>query len=190
VQVGANRRFGQRTGLGLSYSYVRWPELLRNEYPDATLAEIAAYRVERTGFSGWHRFSDRVRLNAHVAFWNDRDASGVNGDLQLGLSDVLWDRGTFTTTLFRAGGKFSDGLGLRLRGDRALGPGNLGATWEVVNYEQQDFLGSQGNLLQHVIGLGYTWTFSRHWNAALDGEARFGDQQGSLILSFLIERRW
>jgi hypothetical protein len=187
--LNLSHRFEAKAGLSVFASHFKYPELLRDEFDELTAQELADNAVSRVGVSGWRQLTERVRLNGRVDSWSDEDGSGGSADVRVDLRDLLYDRGTVSLGVFTTDGQFSSGNGLRLSATRRLEDGFLRATWDATDYEQAGFLGDQRSLLHHVLRVNWDKSIGRKLDLSLYVEDRFGDEQGSLAVGVLLQRR-
>lgn len=184
------RRFGAAGAVSVLASKNRYPVLLRGglqELPDDILRRG---RSRRTTLSGWTRITDLDRLTARADQWSDQDGNGVGGELgwQRTLGAGTFDR--IELAGFSREGRYGDVIGLRAgTGGPALG-GRWRAHVDVGQYEQADFTGELEDLLQNSLLLGWDGALGEDWFLSLTGSYRFGDEQDTIALGFLLQRRF
>ena len=185
LRVGATQRIGDASGVGASFSHVRWPELLRREFaPSLTPEELDENQVDRASLSAWHGFSRRWRVHGRVDAWSDQDDDGTNGELGLAVRDLLWSQGEVGITAFYADGTYSSGPGARLSATRAFARGAWTLGYEWVEYDQKGFVGTQETLAHHGIYGTLDLELGERWDLSLFGDRRFGDELDGYSLGF------
>jgi hypothetical protein len=187
--VNGSYRWESGNGVGIFATHFRWPELLRNEFDDLTALQISDHKTTRIGMHGWRRLSDAVRLNARLDRWSDQDDSGGSGDLRVSLRDLLFDDGEVSVGIHQISGKYSDGLGVRVRADRRFSSGHLGLSWDGTNFEPEGPSGSAASLQHHTLRANYDWSIGSSWSLSLFVENRLGDEQDSLTAGFFLQKR-
>ncbi len=189
AQIQASWRVAVRSGLSVFFSHVRYPEMQRIEFASLTPEQILDDHVERVGLSGWHEMSDTVRVNARVDAWQDQDDSGNSGEIGAGFRDLLYDHGEVSVAFLQTQGSFSSGPGFRVSANRAFGDRYANLTYSFMDFEQKDFTGEQSQLAQHALFGSIDLPLGSRWDLSLFGEQRFGDEQDSYSLGFLLQLR-
>ena len=191
LTVNATHRTKGGDGVGLFAVDLRLPELLRDELGPIEVDSIADFHLTRYGVHGWKELGDGVRLRGRLDRWRDQEDSGDGGALDLELDDLLFDDGRVSLGIFDTGGKFSSGLGFRLRAERRLEDGGrLFAGFDTVDYEQDGIVDGLQTLGQQALRGGYETFLGDHWFLSIDVEHRTGDDSGSNSLGFLLRRRF
>jgi hypothetical protein len=190
LQFAANYRVDTKTSLGVSATHVRWPVLLRNELPPATLDTIADGQVDRAGVYGWRDISEHGRLSARLDHWTSNLDAGTGGELDYALRDVLYQHGEVSAGLFANEGEFTSLDGARISANKSAGTGFWTLTYELAQNDQADFNGTQSSLLQQVIRATWDGEIGDGWDLSVNVDERFGDQQGSTALGFWLQRRF
>jgi len=190
MQFDARHRSDAGNGAGIFASYLRWPDIQRNEFQTLPDDQIENNKVARIGANGWLRTSGKTRLHTRVDYWEDQDDTGGSGSLRWSLRDILYERGEVSFEVYGSQGKFSDALGVRIYANRRLDHGYLNLYWDSTNFEQTDFIGSQEELLQHRLGFSYDTTTLKKWDLSFWGEKRLGDEQDSWSAGVFLQRRF
>jgi hypothetical protein len=185
--VNATHRTSGGHGLGAFFSHFAWPALERDEFPDVTAQQIMDNENTRLGLDGWYQATQSTRLNARADAWSDQDDSGGSGSLRVTLEDLLYRDGQVALEGFFTGGKFSDGVGLRASLWKYLERGSLSASWSSTQFDQS---GIDEELMQHVLRFQGDLTLGEKWFLALYLESLFGDDQDTLSIGFLLQRRF
>jgi hypothetical protein len=183
-------QFDNGLSLGLNASQFRWPELLRLELPPITSTTLSDGVVTRVGVSASKNVTKKLRLSGRIDEWHDQDNSGYNGELRAGLRDTLFERGEVSVSAFSAQGLYSDFSGLRLGAMRWNEWGSWRVDFEAAQAQQDDFSGSQADLLQYVARAGIDFALGSLWSLSLSAESRFGDEQDALAAGFFLQRRF
>jgi len=182
------RRFGRAGAVSVLASENRYPFLLRDGVQDLPEDILRRGRNRRTTLSGWTRVTDDDRITVRVDRWSDQEEDGVGGELgwQRALGGGALDR--LELAGFSREGRFGDVVGLRAgTGGPALG-GRWRAHVDVGRYEQADFTGELEELLQNALLLGWDGALGDDWFLSLTGSYRFGDEQDTIALGFLLQR--
>jgi hypothetical protein len=188
--LGLTWRANPTSGLGLTLSHRKIPELLRDELQDFETATIRDAEFDRIALNGWTNVSAKVRLDGRVDHWSDQSDDGTAGELAAAFRDLLWDRGEVNTALFYSQGSYSSGPGLRLTASKSFGRSAASLGYEYVDYEQKGFLGEQQQLAQQALFGTFDLPLTDSWDLSLLGDKRFGDSQDSWSLGFLLQTRF
>ena len=190
LHLSGNYRFESGNGVGLGISQVRWPELQREEFTALPPGELRDSELTRLYLHGWRKLAEKVRLSARADTWEDEEDSGSGGELRLGWRDLLIQDGEIGFELFTQDGSFSSVVGGRVTATKATGENYWNVAWEIADYEQDGFGGSQETLLQQDVRIGWDRAFSSGWSLSLTADQRFGDEQDALTLGFFLQRRF
>jgi hypothetical protein len=183
--VNATHRTPAGHGLGLFVSRFRWPELLRNEFPDVTAAEIAAARTTRGGADGWLALGAHTQLYGRAEAWSDQDDSGGGGRVRLTWRDLARRGDVLLLESFTHSSKFTRALGLRVSARRRLERAAYELSLDSTLFEQD---GVDEELLQHAARGGLELTLGSRWFLAVYAESRFGDDQDALSVGLSLSR--
>lgn len=184
----ARHRTDAGNGAGVFASYLRWPDIERDEYQGLTDEQIDKNKVGRVGANGWLRTSKRTRLHTRGDFWKDQDDSGWSGSLRWSLRDILYKKGEVSFEVYGSEGKFNNAAGGRIYANRRFNYGFLNLYWDSTNFKQDNFDGSQGELLQNRVGFSYDTVTLKKWDISLWGEKRLGDEQDSWSMGIFLQR--
>lgn len=187
LYAGVGHRW-DRTGVNLTLSKLRFPELLRREYDPITLEQLVDNEVDRISLSGWRRVTDDVRVRARIDNWSDEDSSGGGGSVGVSVADLVGARSRADFELFTNQGQFSDVFGGRMAFGWHTDAGFFDVGFEHGVYEQADFDGSQGELSQDRLRASWDLQPGEDWDLSLYAENRFGDEQSSNTLGFFLQR--
>ena len=190
LHLNGSYRFESGNGFGLGLSRILWPELKRQEFTPLTAGELVDSELTRLYVHGWRALSKDVRLSGRADTWTDEDDSGAGGELRLGWRDLLIRDGELGFEIFSNDGAFSSATGGRVTATKASGRNYWNLSWEIAEYRQSGFAGSQENLLQQDVRLGWDRTFESGWNVSVSADQRFGDEQNALSLGFFLQRRF
>lgn len=190
LHLAANGRFDTDTGAGVQVSRIRWPELLRREFAALPPAQVADSEVTRVSANAWRRLGRDVRVSARVHRWEDEEDDGGGGEARISLRDILYDEGEVTLAAYTNDGSFGDVVGARIGASRAWSRGFGTASWETAVHERAAAFGGQQDLLQHVLRLSWDADLGDGWTLAVQADERFGDDQDSRTLGFVLQRRF
>ena len=185
IFANATHRTSGGHGVGLFLSRFRWPDLLRNEFPDVTAQDITNTASTRYGIDGWLALSAKTQLYGRLDAWSDQDDSGSGGRARVTWRDVLTQGDSFVLESFANGGKFTSSVGVRASTRRRLEHGSADLSWDTTRFEQD---GVDETLLQHALRGGLEFSLGTSWFLALYAESRFGDEQDALSVGFLLQR--
>ena len=188
AHLSATKRFSGTGGVSLFATHLRFPDLLRNEFPTVTAQELDRFENTRFGLSAWRRVAEDVRLSGRADTWSDDEDDGHSGELRLGVRDRILKDGEVAAALFLADGKFTTVSGLRLTANRRVGRGYWTLGWESGLYEQDGFVGGQEELWQHVLRGTWDRPLGKDWDLSLWGDQRFGDEQEATTIGILLRR--
>ncbi|MDZ4773849.1 MAG: hypothetical protein SGI72_12030 [Planctomycetota bacterium] len=188
--VALSWRVSTASGLGLTLSHRKIPELLRSELQDFDPATIRDSKLERIALNGWTSVSAQVRLDGRVDRWSDESDDGTAGELGAALRDFVWDRGELRASVFYSSGTYSSGPGGRLTASKSFERASASFGYEYVDYEQKGFAGDQRQLAQQSLFGTVDFPVSERWDLSLLGDRRFGDNQDSWSLGFMLQTRF
>lgn len=190
MQVSTSWRTTNTSGLALSLSHRRIPELLRSEFQSTSTDLVKNGKLDRIALNGWMNATERIRVDGRVDHWRDQDDSGSTGEVGAAVRNLFADESEFRASVFYADGSFSSGPGFRVQYSQGFGRvyGNLG--YEFSDYEQKDFTGEQKKLGQHTVFGSLDLPLFASWDLSLLGEDHFGDEQDSYTLGFLLQTRF
>lgn len=185
-----DQRFGNSAGASIYGSYFNWPELLKNSFPTPPPQTISDQQVSRGGVSGWARVSKGVNVYGRFDGWSDNLNSGTFADLRVDMRDLLYDQSELSVGVYDTQGSFSDGLGARIRHTHWIGATTIRLAYETVRFDQSGFLGTQSQLLQHILRLGVDSRLARDLDLSGEVAQRFGDEQDSLTMGLRLTWRF
>lgn len=177
---------GERSGVTLTHNTIRFPELLRNEFPTSTLEDLSEQAVSRTGVRGWHELGPRLRLDGRFEVWDDDDEDGTVVEARGTLRDAFFEGGRVSAALFSNEARFRDATGLRLRWTQPVGVALWRAEYNVTDFDADDV----ESRVEHVVRGGLDRPFGEGWSLAAHLEHRFGDEQDAQAAGFTLRRRW
>ncbi|QDV05260.1 hypothetical protein Poly30_07560 [Planctomycetes bacterium Poly30] len=183
-----SRRIGKYSGVSLSSSMNRYPSLLRNGIQDLGSSIITDGSNRRVSLSGWTRLSDVDRINVRADQWADQSSSGAGGEFGWGhqLDGPRIQR--INTSVFYREGRFGAVKGLRTGIGGPLSGGSWRADLDAGLFGQARFDGSQADLFQGALSLGWDGIIGADWLLSLTTAYRFGDEQDAVSLGFLLQR--
>lgn len=175
-------------GVQMSYSRIRFPELLRSEFLPVTAEQIADNQTDRIAISGWRRVGRDVRLHGRVDHWTDQDGSGSGGEVRVDVNDLFVGRSRSGLSIFGNEGRFSSVIGTRLSFGRTTNWGLWNLSWEIAKHENDSFSGDQEKLLQHRLRGSWDFHSQGGWSWSLFSNYRFGDEQDSQTLGVFLQK--
>ena len=192
LHLAANWRFESERGFGLSATHVKWPEFERDEFPEASLADLAEAEVTRLGANAFTAVGRRLRLRGRADVWEDEDESGTSGELELARTNAPSSRGYGEVALavFANDAKWLSVYGARISTRRRAGGFGWRLSYEAAFFDTGDFGDFENEELQHLARVGIDREFGRAWSLSLDGDARFGDDQSGYALGLNLSRRF
>jgi hypothetical protein len=190
LQTQGSWNFHREGGVGFSASHRRIPELLRDEFSTASTDFVKDGRYDRAGINGWKALGTRGRAFANADLWQDQDDSGERGEIGLAWRDLLYKGGEVGASVFTVDGSFSSGDGFRVSANKAFARAFGTLAYEFTNYDQKGFAGTQSTLAHHAVTGTIDFDLGRRWNLSLLGDKRFGDEQDSYSLGFLLQVRF
>ena len=170
-------------GLGVNASRVRFPQLLREEFPGISDDEIRNSQTDRIGMNGWYRYDRDLRLRARVDTWNDEDSSGTSGELGASLRDYFYEGGEVSASVFANEGRFSTSKGLRLGASRAIPRGSVRFSYELNDIDQDGV-----DLLQHALTASLNRQLKSGWSVDLFVQGQLREEQNSIALGVSIQK--
>ncbi len=188
--VGLTWRVNPKSGLGLTLSHRKIPELLRSEFQDFDAVFVRDSKLDRIALNGWTSLSQKVRLDGRLDHWSDQDDDGTAGEVGASFRDMAWDRGEIRTSAFYSDGTYSSGPGMRISGSRSFGRASASLGYEYIGYEQKDVTGSLGKLAQQSLFGTLDLPVFDAWDLSLVGDKRFGDSQDSWSVGLMLQTRF
>jgi len=189
--VRASRRWDGGTGLDLTWSHLRFPELLRGEFQPVTLAELADARNDRLALAGYTPLSEDLLLRAEVGAWDDEDDSGGDAELGFELEDLFVEGGQGRAAVYGVDGRFSEGVGARVGFGRQLGRQHWDVDYEVSEQHEKDFDVGFADVLQHWLRARWGISLEHGWDLSLGAGLRLWDQdERSTHLSVYAQKRF
>jgi hypothetical protein len=167
---------------------VRFPELLRLEFPPVGAEELADGHVERAGVNGWTRISRRTRLDARAGVWSDEEDSGNDAELRFALQDVVWEHGELSLAVFATEGQFDSAIGARVRAVRRFERDFLALAYDVADREFADFTGPEDSWLQHSVQLTWDRPLGDDWDLSLYVQDQLRDDLNAITLGVTLRR--
>jgi hypothetical protein len=178
------------SGIGVTYSHRRIPEILRSEFQTYDAQTVRDGQLDRVTFNGWFQATPRVRFDARADEWSDQDDSGSTLEVGTSMRDLLYREGEVSASVFHADGSFSSGPGFRVQASKAFGRASTSLGYTYVDYAQKDFTGQQSQLAQQALFGSFDFPLSERLDLSLLGERRFGDAQDAYTLGFLLQWRF
>jgi len=181
-------RLGPSRGLGLHFSRIRWPQLLRREYLPSFESQVRGDWVMRYGLSAWQEWGRTVRLDGRVGHWEDQDdRAGTTWDLRLALRDLLYDSGEVTLSIYDTNGVFTSGLGGRVGLSRRFSRGFMTVAYDIGGYS---YTAEPGNSMQHGLHATFDYDLTPTTAISLSTDYWLGERQNSFGLGLFVQRRF
>ena len=190
AHLSARYQPSREWGLSTALSHVRWPVMLRNDLPPATVATLADGQVDRASLNAWRDFGSDLRVSGRLDTWSTQDDDGLGGEARVGKRDWLWEQGELWGALFTMDGERSDVAGLRLGASRWTSAGSFQLNYEYARYDQAQTFNSLETLVQQTVRATWDFALGRYWSASLRGELYFGDQQDATAAGLWLQRRF
>lgn len=191
TQLHVNAGYNQDAyGFSLFGSRIRVPELLRIEFQGFTPEQIDTSKVRRLGLSSWVALSNSIRLRGRANSWEDENDTGGGGELGIDLTNLLYEGGQVSFAVFANNGGFSSGSGIRASASKRAPRGFFRLSYDITNYEQSNFLGSQEEILHHSIFASYDTSLGDDWSLSLYIQSQLREEQDSLGAGITLQRRF
>jgi hypothetical protein len=186
----AARRFESGNGYDLTYTLLRFPELLRNEFTKVATTQLTDDETDRLSLDGWYHLDLDRRLSGRVSAWRDEDESGSEFEVGLDVQDFVLDRSLATAAMFLNHSRFADSYGTRLAWRRDLDAGHWSVHGELARNRQEGFSNNfddlpivRGRLTRgfrtisgwdvELYAEGTTWDQDHAWSIGLFGQRTF-----------------
>ncbi len=191
ARLSATWRATADDGLGASWSRIRWPELLRDEYAVVSDELVRDGQVDRVSLWAWQQWSQTWRTDERLDLWNDQDDSGATWEIEARASDWAWDRGSVGVAFNVADGSYSSGPGVRVSADKQWDELHGAFGWSWAQYEEKDFEPLDDSILsQHFLYGTLDWALSESWDLSLRADRRFDDAVDAWSAGFLLSTRF
>lgn len=180
-------RINPRTGVGAHVTYLRWPDLLRNEYRPILDTYVQRNRVFRGGVYGWRELTELIRLDVRVDEWFDQDDNGTAWDL--GVAFRKWPISEMELILgvYDTDGLYSSGLGGRVTVLRRFAKGYCSLGYDVGGFQ---YTPMTMDFLQHAVRLAMDVNLTSTVSCSLTGTYAFGNQQEALSAGVFLQKRF
>lgn len=191
ARLSATWRATDDDGLGASWSRIRWPELLRDEYAAVSEDLVADGQVDRWSLWAWQEWNPTWRTDERLDLWSDQDDSGATWEVELRAKDWAWDRGSLALAFNVADGSYSEGPGVRVSADKQWDDLHGAFGWSWSQYEEKDFEPLDDSILaQHILYGTLDWALSESWDLSLRADRRFDDAVDAWSAGFLLSTRF
>jgi hypothetical protein len=186
--LSTNRHYPGGSGLGLTYSSFRFPELRRKEFAPLDAAELADDETQRLWIDAWKPTSSDTRLTGRVGTWRDEDETGGDFEAGLEVEDWVLDRSLATLTLFGTNGKFSDAGGVRVAYSLYTATGHWDLFSEVSRRRQDNFTSDLQDLPLYRLRLSHGFRMPRGWDVNLYAEGKSWQEEHAVSVGFYMQR--
>ncbi len=184
----SGRGFGNSARLEVIYNHLAWPELLRDEYAPAVLADVVDDHVDRLSVDGWLLLDPRTRLHGQVGGWIDEDETGGDAEAGADIDDLLSEDSHTDLTVFGTLGEFGSLAGARLTHGQRAGIARWDAYYEITSNDQYGFSSNYDDILQQRLGADVGYFPPSRWSFSFHTEAVLWDDDGAWSVSLYISR--
>lgn len=191
ARLSATWRATADDGLGASWSRIRWPELLRDEYASVSDELVRDGQVDRYSLWAWQEWNPTWRTDERLDLWNDQDDSGATWEVEARAKDWAFDHGSLALAFNVADGSYSSGPGVRVSADKQWDELHGAFGWSWTRYEEKDFEPLDDSILaQHILYGTLDWALSDSWDLSLRADRRFDDAVDAWSAGFLLSTRF
>ena len=180
-------QFDPGHGVGAYLTYLRYPQLLRQEYSPLVEEEIVEDRPLRYGLYTWQQLGTCVRLDGRIDQWHDQQVSGINWDAGVTLRDLLFSNGDVALSVYQVDGLYSSGPGVRLSAHRCFGNWSGYLAYDVADYQ---FNNRSVALVQQSVRANVDVVLPSAWSLTFSGDYNFGQHQNALQVGTYLQRRF
>jgi hypothetical protein len=181
-------RFRPDRGVGVHFSQIRWPQLLRREFLPVFVRQMRSDWVMRYGLFTWRELTETLRLDGRLDHWEDQDRqAGTTWDVRLALRDWLFERGEVAVSIYDTNGIFTSGLGGRLSLHKYFAQGSASVSYDLNGYES---LAGPENVFQQAVRATLDCNLGSGRSASLFANYWFGARQDSLALGLFLQKRF
>ncbi len=189
-QTNANWSLNFNHGASLYIDYFRMPEIGRPAFLPVGVATLLREYTFRTTLRTWHRVNKTVRMDFTVAPWTDNDQDGINAEVGVSLSDLLYERGAVKLDVFQREGTYNEGYGARL----ALSGYTLATNWrfsyELSRFSNKQQLIADDTSLHHAITGSLDWNVYATTDLLFNADYRTGDNINSQSVGIYLQTRF
>jgi hypothetical protein len=184
------RTWKSGSGFDLTYTHVRFPELLRQgEFlPPANAADIANDRNDRIALNAWWFVIEQLRLHMHASGWQDEDEEGGAGEFGFEVRDFVVRASRFDVTAFVGVGQYEDAYGVRGSYGRYLERGYWELLYEAANHHEQDFPSNLNDILHHRARGSFGLFLPSGWDITLYVEVRLWDVEAAWVMGMTVQK--
>lgn len=137
--VTATRLWDSGDGVVLSYDWLRFPDIDRNEFLFVNADQIRGDRFWRAGADGWHYLDGGDRVSGGFSVWQDEDEAGTEFEASYDAQNFLLSRSLTSVLLFYNASRFADSFGVRGSLRRELDNGHWSLSGEAARNRQNGF---------------------------------------------------
>lgn len=188
--LATNWRANDVIDFGLHTSTHRWPQLLREDWAFLPVSLIRDGHVERVSPRVGVRVSDALRLTGRFDLWRDQDRDGMSADVGMDLRDAFGSGFDLGASVYLADGAWQSGPGMRVRASRSFDWGMLGLRAEIASWESSGLVTGSESFTLGRAGFDLDFVLGPDWNALVDGELVFGDDQDGYVFGIFVQRRF
>lgn len=188
LHLYANWRPSRKTGVSANLNRVHWPDLKRDEIVPPPGSEPTDPFSQRTSLRLWRELSREVRLTGRGDLWRNDQDNGAGAELRVDWRELLWESGRVSARIFANDGQYSSIEGLGLDIDRSGTSGRWALGYEISNSTQDDFQGTQQELLRHALRASWDTRLGESWSLSVYADQIFGDNQDALTLGVYLQQ--
>ncbi|MBL8755715.1 MAG: hypothetical protein JNK15_20635 [Planctomycetes bacterium] len=181
---------GKTFGAGLTASRFTWPELKRAEYQALPADLVRDGFVDRFGWNGRWRASDRLSLRGRADVWRDQARDGTTFGLDGDWRGLWNDTSSVAVALFRNDGGYAAGPGARVTLRDRIGACSWRAGWRWYSYELDGLVTGPEDYVRQSIEVGLSCPLGMRGDLDLSAERWFGDREDAFALGFFVQWRF
>ena len=174
--------------MALNYSHIRFPQLLRNEFPPQAVGDLADQRYDRLALRSWSEYEDGTRLLMELAAWDDENDSGASAELSWDIPELVFDKARTELTVFGSVAKFSTVGGGRIVHSRQYENIHWDLLYEAANHHQNGFQSGTDDILQHRFRISRSAYYDSGWSITTFAEGRVWDENLSWSLALQLQK--
>ena len=177
-------------GLSASFTHMRWPELLRDEFAKPDPDYLRDARTDRLGLATWQRLDQHWRIDARADWWEDQSDHGLAGELRFSARSVFGERHEGSFAIAQTDGTYTSGPAFRISSMNWWDSAVLRLTYELALYSSDKLTTNSASLTQHAVTAGYDLNLSPAWSLSITGDLRFGDGTEAVTLGAFLQTRF
>lgn len=184
-----NYTINKLTGVSGTITRTTWPELKRNEYVNLPVDLIADGYVDRVSGSVWRKIDESWRLTARGHAWQDQDREGFGGELSADWYAQDKANSSLYGALYYEDSAYTTGFGVRLQGQRDIGPVRVFAGYDGFMYSTDTLAETDNDFMRHMLRADVSLS-SGKWYWDIDVGYIVGDNEQSISLGMTAQYRF